>query len=42
MGQERLSGLTMLSIENERAKKMGTQSIVDELAEREARRMPVK
>lgn len=31
VGQERLSGLAMLSIENERAKKMDIQSIKDEL-----------
>ena len=42
VGQERLSGLAMLSIENERAKKMDIQSIVDEFAERKARRMPFK
>lgn len=38
MGQERLSGLVMLSIENETAKKLDIQSIVDEFVERKARR----
>ncbi len=42
MGQERLSGLAMLSIENDRAKKMDIQSIVDEFAERKACHMPFK
>lgn len=42
MGQERLSGLAMLSIENKRANKLDIQSIVDEFAERKARRMPFK
>lgn len=39
---ERLSGLAMLSIGNERAKKMDIRRIVDEFAERKARRMPFK
>uniref|UniRef100_A0A087XM22 TTF-type domain-containing protein n=1 Tax=Poecilia formosa TaxID=48698 RepID=A0A087XM22_POEFO len=42
MGQERLSGLAILSIENERAKKMDIQSIVDDFAECKVRRMPFK
>ncbi|XP_014880151.1 zinc finger MYM-type protein 1-like [Poecilia latipinna] len=42
MGQERLSGLAILSIENERAKKMDIQSIMDDFAERKVRRMPFK
>nr|XP_008274686.1 PREDICTED: zinc finger MYM-type protein 1-like [Stegastes partitus] len=42
VGQERLSGLAMLSIAHERAKKMDIQSIVDEFVERKARRMPFK
>lgn len=42
VGQERLSGFALLSRENERAKKMDIQSIVDEFAECKAHRMPFK
>ncbi|KAK5614993.1 hypothetical protein CRENBAI_007459 [Crenichthys baileyi] len=42
VGQERLSGLAMLSIENERAKKLDIQSIVEEFTDRKARHMPFK
>ncbi|KAI4827736.1 hypothetical protein KUCAC02_031108, partial [Chaenocephalus aceratus] len=40
MGQERLSGLALLSIESDRAKKLDIQRILDEFAERKARRVP--
>ncbi|KAI4816568.1 hypothetical protein KUCAC02_008891 [Chaenocephalus aceratus] len=40
MGQERLSGPALLSIESDRAKKLDIQRIVDEFAERKARRVP--
>lgn len=42
MGQDRLSGLAMLSIENDRAKKLDIGRIVDDFAERKARRVPFK
>ncbi|XP_034086221.1 zinc finger MYM-type protein 1-like [Gymnodraco acuticeps] len=42
MGQERLSGLFLLSIESDRAKKLDIQRIVDKFAERKARRVPFK
>ncbi|KAK0139198.1 Zinc finger MYM-type protein 1 [Merluccius polli] len=42
MGQERLSGLAMLSIENDRVRKLDIQRIVDEFAERKARRVPLE
>ncbi|XP_034075665.1 coiled-coil domain-containing protein 106-like [Gymnodraco acuticeps] len=42
MGQERLSGLALLSIESDRAKKLDIQRIVDEFAERKARRPKAK
>uniref|UniRef100_A0A673B287 TTF-type domain-containing protein n=1 Tax=Sphaeramia orbicularis TaxID=375764 RepID=A0A673B287_9TELE len=42
MGQERLSGLAILSIENERAGKMYIRCVVDEFAERKARHVPFK
>ena len=40
MGQERLTGLAMLSIESDRARKLDIGQIVDEFAERKARRVP--
>lgn len=39
MGQERLKGLAMLSIENERAKNLQLEKIIDEFADRKARKM---
>jgi len=42
MGQERLSGLAILSIENVRARKLDLQRIVNDFAELKARRMPFK
>ncbi|XP_075696700.1 zinc finger MYM-type protein 1-like [Rhinoderma darwinii] len=42
MGQERLSGLAMLSIENERARMIDLNKIIDEFAERKARRRSFK
>uniref|UniRef100_H2ZY62 HAT C-terminal dimerisation domain-containing protein n=1 Tax=Latimeria chalumnae TaxID=7897 RepID=H2ZY62_LATCH len=42
MGQERLRGLGMLSIENERARKINLQQIIDEFTERKARKMRFK
>ena len=42
MGQERLTGLAMLSIESERAKKLDLEQIVDEFAERKARKVPFR
>ncbi|KAK0140154.1 Zinc finger MYM-type protein 1 [Merluccius polli] len=40
MAQERLFGLAILSIENERARKLDISQIVNDFAERKARRMP--
>ena len=42
MGQERLVGLAILSIESERARKTDILKIVDDFAERKARRVPFK
>ena len=42
MGQDRLCGLAILSIENERARALNIQQIIDDFAERKARRMPLK
>ena len=42
MGQDRLTGLAMLSFENNRAKKLDIQAIIDKFAERKARRVPLK
>ena len=39
MGQERLSGLAILSIENGRARTMDLSSVVNDFAERKARKM---
>ncbi|KAI4829740.1 hypothetical protein KUCAC02_001413 [Chaenocephalus aceratus] len=39
MGQERLSGLATLSIENSRARKLDLSSVVDDFAERKARKI---
>ena len=39
MGQERLSGLAALSIENSRARKLDLSSVVDGFAERKARKI---
>uniref|UniRef100_H2ZWX0 DUF4371 domain-containing protein n=1 Tax=Latimeria chalumnae TaxID=7897 RepID=H2ZWX0_LATCH len=39
MGQERLHGLGMLSIGNERARKINLQQIIDEFTEQKARKM---
>ena len=40
MGQERLSGLATLSIESIRAKELNISEIVEDFAQRKARRMP--
>lgn len=42
VGQETLSGLTMLSTEHDRAENLDTWCIVDDFAERQARCMPFK
>ena len=42
MGQDRLCGLAILSIENEQARALNIQQIIDDFAERKARRMPLK
>ncbi|KAK7126000.1 hypothetical protein R3I93_021393 [Phoxinus phoxinus] len=42
MSQNRLSGLAILSIENTRSRELNTSDIVDEFAERKARRMQLK
>lgn len=42
MGQDRLCELGLLSIENKRARKMNLQHIIDDFAERKARRMQFK
>ena len=39
MGQERLSGLAILSIENTRARELNIGDVVDDFAQRKARRM---
>ena len=39
MGQERLSGLAILSIENSRARTLDLGSVVEDFAERKARKM---
>lgn len=39
MGQERLSGLAILSVENSRARNLDLSSVVNDFAERKARRM---
>ncbi|XP_053158078.1 zinc finger MYM-type protein 1-like isoform X1 [Hemicordylus capensis] len=41
MSQERLSGLALLSIENEQAKKLDIQKIIDNFAELKARKRPL-
>lgn len=42
MGQDRLCGLAIFSIENERARGLNIPQIIDDFAERKARRMPLK
>ena len=39
MGQERLSGLAILSIENDRARKLDFTTIVNEFAEQKTRKV---
>jgi len=39
MGQERLCGLAILSIENTRARELNIGNIVDDFAQRKARKM---
>jgi len=42
MGQERLNGLAILSIESIRARELNIKDIVEDFAQRKARRMPFK
>ena len=42
MGQERLSGLAILSIENIRAQELDIKDIVEDFAQRKARHMPLQ
>ncbi len=42
MSQNRLSGLAILSIENTRSRELNTKDIMNEFAERKARRMQIK
>ena len=42
MGQERLNGLAILSIESTRARELNIKDIVEDFAQRKARRMPFK